>query len=305
MHSAKAFLIVLARKHLVAASAVLLTVACGSVGPAPAGNPLTVDQLEFKVMDTLGTPVYCDPDYYPIARLNGEQASAIARYPQIRADAELYAAIIAHENLPSGDLSNAQKLTVYRASKLVGALTLTQSGNQYGFDFRAEPKGQTSIQMVKGTVSVDGVVTVTSRTSSGPPNCPICLAAGTLISTPKGTVRVIDIVPGMLVWTASPNGKRVAVTVLEIGNTPVPAGHLMVHLKLADGRELLASPGHRTADGRQLGALAVGDRLDGSTITLWEVVPYSGDHTYDLLPAGSTGTYWANGILLLSTLSQN
>jgi len=79
----------------------------------------------------------------------------------------------------------------------------------------------------------------------------------------------------------------------------------MVHLKLADGRELLASPGHRTADGRQLGALAVGDRLDGSTITLWEVVPYSGDHTYDLLPAGPTGTYWANGILLLSTLSQN
>ena len=305
MHSAKAFLIALARKHLVAASAVLLAVACGSVGPAPAGNPLTVDQLEFKVMDTLGAPVYCDPDYYPVARLNGEQAAAIARYQQIRADAELYAAIIAHEHLPSGDLSNAQKLTVYRASKLVGALTLTQSGNQYGFDFRAQAKGQTSIQLVKGTVRVDGVVTVASRTASGRPNCPICLAASTLISTPKGTVRVIDIVPGMLVWTTSPNGKRVAVSVLEIGSTPVPAGHLMVHLKLADGRELLASPGHRTADGRQLGALAVGDRLDGSTITLWEVVPYSGDHTYDLLPAGPTGTYWANGILLLSTLSQN
>jgi hypothetical protein len=76
----------------------------------------------------------------------------------------------------------------------------------------------------------------------------------------------------------------------------------MVHLKLADGRELLASPGHRTADGRPLGALSVGDRLDGSTVTQWELVPYAGDRTYDLLPAGPNGTYWANGILLSSTL---
>jgi hypothetical protein len=83
----------------------------------------------------------------------------------------------------------------------------------------------------------------------------------------------------------------------------VPAGHLMVHLMLADGRELLASPGHRTADGRQLGSLASGETLGGSTITRWELVPYAGDRTYDLLPAGPTGTYWANGILLSSTLA--
>jgi hypothetical protein len=76
----------------------------------------------------------------------------------------------------------------------------------------------------------------------------------------------------------------------------------MVHLILADGRELLASPGHRTADGRQLGSLARGDSLDGSTIRIWELVPYSGDHTYDLLPAGETETYWADGIPLSSTL---
>jgi hypothetical protein len=77
----------------------------------------------------------------------------------------------------------------------------------------------------------------------------------------------------------------------------------MVHVRLADGRELLASPGHRTADRRSLGSLASGDEVDGSTITLWELVPYSGSRTYDLLPAGPTGTYWANGILLSSTLS--
>jgi hypothetical protein len=106
----------------------------------------------------------------------------------------------------------------------------------------------------------------------------------------------------MMVWTASADGSRIAEPVREIGSTLVPPTHLMVHLVLADGRELLASPGHRTADGRQLGTFAARETLEGSTITLWELVPYSGDRTYDLLPAGETGTYWANGILLSSTL---
>ena len=109
--------------------------------------------------------------------------------------------------------------------------------------------------------------------------------------------------PGMVVWTATSSGQRVANAVIEVGSIQAPAGHLMVHLVLADNRELLASPGHRTADGRALGSLAAGDALDGSTIKLWELVPYSGDRTYDLLPAGATGTYWANGILLSSTLA--
>jgi len=81
-----------------------------------------------------------------------------------------------------------------------------------------------------------------------------------------------------------------------------PDGHRMVHLALADSRELHASPGHRTADGRPLGALKTGDPLDGSTVALWELVPYAGSRTYDLLPAGPTGYYWADGIPLASTL---
>jgi len=200
-------------------------------------------------------------------------------------------------------LNDAQKLTVYRAYKLLKALALTQNGNEYAFDFLARKQNAGSIQRVKGTVRIDGVVTVKSTAPSGPPPCPICLAASTLISTPSGDVRVTDVLPGMTVWTASPDGKRVAVNVLEVGSTPVPAAHLMVSLRLADGRALLASPGHRTADGRQLGDLAIGEKLDGSTITTWELVPYGGDRTYDLLPGGPTGTYWADGILLSSTLA--
>ncbi|HKB32822.1 MAG TPA: Hint domain-containing protein [Candidatus Dormibacteraeota bacterium] len=285
---------------------VLACAACGALTPAPApavGTPLTSSQLKFKVMDSVGKPVYCDRDFYPLARQGGEEANAIAQYPVIKADGESYAAIVAHENLPAGDLTDAQKLVLYRAWKLLQAVTLGPAGADYSFSYRVQSNnGNASYLLVSGAVRVDGIVKVSSRTPTGPPICPICLAAGTLISTPHGDVRVTEIERGMLVWTATADGSRVAEPVIEIGSTPVPAGHLMVHLILADGRELLASPGHRTADGRRLGSLARGDSLDGSTVTTWELVPYSGGRTYDLLPAGPTGYYWANGIKLSSTL---
>jgi len=283
----------------------LATAACGSANPSPvSGTPLTVTQLKFAVMDAVGKPVYCDPDFYPIAREGGEQAGAISNYPQIKADAETYAAIVAHEHLPSGDLSDAQKLVVYRAWKQLRALVLVLApgGNGYSFQYRIQPSAGT-YQMVVGMVTVDGVVSVSSRATAGAPNCPICLAASTMIATPQGPVRVTDVRVGQVVWTQTADGRRVATPVIEVGSMPVHAGHLMVHLLLADGRELVASPGHRTADGRALGSLRKADEVDGSTITLWELVPYAGDRTYDLLPSGATGRYWANGILLSSTLS--
>jgi hypothetical protein len=290
---------------------VLACAACGAITPAPVGgspspsaSPFSSIQLKFKVMDAVGKPVYCDPDFYPVARGEGEQTSAIAQYPAIKADTETYAAIVAHENLPSGDLTDAQKLTLYRAWKLLRALTLTPSAGDYSFQYRVQgASGGTAFQMVAGTVRVDGFVSVSSRTQTGPPMCPICLAATTLIATPNGEVRVTDIRPGMSVWSEGAAGNRVAAPVVEIGSMEVPAGHLMVHLKLADGRELLASPGHPTADGRTAGVLHAGDELDGSPIVLFELVPYSGERTFDILPAGPTGHYWANGILMSSTLA--
>jgi hypothetical protein len=287
-------------------AAVFLAVACGSATPAPvAGSPLDQVQLKFAVLDAAGKPVFCDPDYYPVARGEGEQANAIARYPEIKADATTYAAILAHEHLTDGALTDAQKLTVYRAWKLLRATVLTQTGSQYSFQYRIQSStGSAAYQMIAGTVSVDGRVTVTSRTPTGPPNCPICLAASTLIATPAGPVRVTDVRVGMTVWTQDAQGDRVAAPVVQVGSMPVPAGHLMVHLVLADGRELLVSPGHPAADGRHAGDLRAGKMLDGSVITSWELVPYGADRTYDLLPAGATGHYWANGILMASTLAQ-
>jgi hypothetical protein len=286
-------------------SLLLLTiVACGSPAQAPVGSPLTLPQLKFAILDSVGKPDYCDPDFYPIARVGGEEANASATYPTIKADADVYAAVLAHEHLPSGDLTDAQKLVAYRAWKVLRAVTLTQNGSEYSFEYRTAQSTSNSAQyqMVSGTVRVDGAVNITSRTPTSAKMCPICLAAATLIATPGGPVPVTDIRKGMLVWTERADGSRIAEPVLEVGSMAVPAGHLMVQLLLADGRNLLVSPGHKTADGRPAGTLKAGDELDGSTITRAELVPYQGARTYDLLPGGPTGQYWANGILLSSTL---
>ncbi|TMC53930.1 MAG: hypothetical protein E6J20_05950 [Chloroflexi bacterium] len=292
---------------LALALVVLAAVACGSATTVPVvGSPLSVSQLKFAVMDSVGRPVYCDPDFYPIARAGGEQANAISTYPQIKADAEVYAAIVAHEHLPSGDPTDAQKLAIYRAWKLLRALVLTEtySGQQYVFKYSIHSTtGSAAYEMVQGTVRVDGLVAVSSRTATGAPNCPICLAASTMIATPGGLIRVTEVHVGTVVWTETTDGIRIAAPVVEVGSMQAPAGHRMVHLVLADGRELLVSPGHRTADGRPAGTLEQGDALDGSTVTRWELIPYTEGRTYDLLPAGATGHYWANGVLLSSTLA--
>jgi len=285
----------------------LILAACGTtIAAPPATSPLGIQQLKFALVDSVGRPDFCDSDFYPIAREGGEQASALAAYPAIQADAQAYAAIAAHEHLPASNLTDAQKLALYRAWKLLRAVNLQAQGSGYAFQYRVvvvASGGGEPDQLVSGTIAFDGRITVASRTPSGRPPCPICLAASTLIATPSGPLPVTDVRPGTLVWTESESGARIAVAVLEVGSTQVPAGHLMVHLRLVDGRDLLASPGHRAADGRALGALATGDELDGSTIVLWELVAYSGDRTFDLLPGGPTGTYWANGILLSSTLA--
>lgn len=133
-------------------------------------------------------------------------------------------------------------------------------------------------------------------------NCPICLSENTTIDTPEGNLNVTELKTGMQVWTQDNLGHKQVGTILQVGRTLVPPTHKMVHLMLYDGRELFASPGHPTTDGRQLGDLKAGDILDGTKIKTAELVPYNENYTYDILPSGPTGFYWADGILLKSTL---
>src|SRR3989338_7677013 len=132
--------------------------------------------------------------------------------------------------------------------------------------------------------------------------CPICLAGSTLIDTPSGLIPVKDLQVGMSVWTTSKTGHRVYGTITKTSKVPVPSTHQMVHLILNDGRDLFVSPGHPTIDGRTVGDLVSGEIYDGATIISTMHVPYGEGATYDLLPSGDTGFYWANGILIGSTL---
>jgi hypothetical protein len=204
-------------------------------------------------------------------------------------------------------VTEAQLLLLWSDMNQIGVIHLRQQGAGYRFrivvDYSGRPGPTTE---ASGTVTADGSVDVERHARLRPSqlNCPICLARGTRIATPTGQVAVEDVRVGAAVWTADASGHRIRASILRVGQTPVPSTHEVVRFRLADGRSVLVSPGHPTSDGRLVGELRVGDRLDGSRVVGADRVPYSGRFTYDLLPSGPTGTYFANGVLLGSTLAR-
>ena len=208
---------------------------------------------------------------------------------------------MAHLGLPErSEYSDEEKLQIYREDKEVTyAVQVTSSGNLYDFTLRVE-EGQG--EEIVGTVTKSGVITILNRESSIN-TCPICLTKGTLIDTPSGPGPVEQLHEGMAIWTVGDSGMRIAAAVVETTMTPVPLLFQVVRVGLSDGRGVTAAWRHPTAAGRALGEYDVGDTLDGVLVTAVEHVMYNGGATYDLLPSGPTGLYWANGILLKSTLA--
>ena len=133
----------------------------------------------------------------------------------------------------------------------------------------------------------------------------ICLSSETLISTQNGNVPITELKPGMTVFTLDTQGNQVIEPIELVSKVSVPDSHIVCHLILSDGRELFVSGGHPTADFREINDLIPGDTLDGAELVSIEKVSYGVGYTYDLLPAGETGFYWANGVLMGSTLSPN
>jgi hypothetical protein len=135
-------------------------------------------------------------------------------------------------------------------------------------------------------------------------NCdlPICLPPDAAIDTPDGPRPVSELAPGDPVYTLSADGRVVVAPIARVGSRVAPRDHRVVDLALADGRRVRGSPGHPTADGRRLGDLVPGDLVDGVIVTGADLVPFGADRTWDLRPASATGAYWADGVLLGSTL---
>jgi hypothetical protein len=274
-----------------------------TVTPTSAPTPVTytVPELKYRLIDSYGEPFYVDYDFYPVAREGQEERNAEEQFPTIRADTAEFAAILQRLGLPNkADYTLDEKVRIYREhKKLTLGVQLTPSGGVYSFSLRT---GVGQGWLIEGTITPAGQITETRREPSFN-TYPICLARGTLIDTPAGPVPVEQLRPGMAVWTQDAAGMRATAVVAETRVTPVPGAFCVVRLTLNDGRTVTASPGHPTAEGPALGDFQVGDKLDGAVVLAVEYVPYDWVETYDLLPSGATGLYWANAVLLKSTLA--
>lgn len=298
------------RRSIFCIGAILLTIAaifagaCVKQGPATLPMPpvvYSVPELKYQLIAGFGDVFYVDLDYYPVAREGQEEKNALEQFPAIKADNAEFSAILQHLGLPDkADYTTEEKVSIYREhKKLTRGIEMTASGDIYHFVLRI---GEGQGERIEGTITKSGKITVLKREPSFN-TYPICLAQGTLIAVPGGQVPVEQLQVGMVVWTVDSFGQRVAARVEKTVVTPVPPSFQVVRVILNDGRSVTASPGHPTADRRAVSDYAVGDILDGATMTAVERVSYNGGATYDLLPSGPTGLYWANDVLLRSTLA--
>jgi hypothetical protein len=258
-------------------------------------------QLEYILFARFPDIFWVDPDFYPLSRgPEQEMANALQQFANIQANSEEFAAILEHlKLLNKAGYSDAEKLSIYREhKKLTRAATLTPSNNIYNFSIRT---GENQGLHIEGTITTAGQITITKQEPSFN-TYPICLSRGTLIDTLNGPLPVENIHPGMMVWTLDPQGNRILAPVIKTSTTPVPPLFQVVIITLSDNRMVTASPFHPSSDWRPLADYRPGDILDGTPVTRVELTVYDGSLTYDLLPAGGTGLYWANGILLGTTL---
>jgi len=272
---------------------------------SPSPTPAGADQewtLRYRLLDHYPNFAYCDPDYYPIARVGGEQAKADDWWPRNNTTPEARA-ILAHNHY-SEPLDAEQRLTAYRDHKrlTIVQMTRTTGGYEFTLSISTLDKGLPDAT-VNGTVSDAGTVSERSRTPR-PGGCPICLESVTAIATPNGAIEVSRIQPGDQVYSVDASGRRVTVSVARVARRETPGPHLMLRLALADGRVLVAAGAHPAADGRPLRDLLSGERYDASPILSTDYVESSAPTTFDILPAGASGEYWANGILVGSTLAR-
>ncbi|MEE8409914.1 MAG: hypothetical protein V3T05_09930 [Myxococcota bacterium] len=133
-----------------------------------------------------------------------------------------------------------------------------------------------------------------------PPPPGKCAAPDTPIATPAGPTPIAWLRVGDLVYTEHA-GAITAVPIRRVRSTAV-TNHTMVSLRLDDGSAVSMSPGHPTADGRTFAGLRQGDWLGQRSVIAVKRTAYQGSYTFDILPDSDSGTYFASGALVGSTL---
>src|SRR5438045_4163964 len=122
----------------VTATAITGTIVPGTIPPNPTATPsptpspapggLTQAQLKYRLVDQFGRLLFCDPDYYPVARAD-EGALAHERLPEIQKDAPTFSAILAHLGIAvATSYTSEQELAIYRDWKMLNAIRLEQVG---------------------------------------------------------------------------------------------------------------------------------------------------------------------------------
>lgn len=135
-----------------------------------------------------------------------------------------------------------------------------------------------------------------------PPDCPvpICLSPDTKIRTDGEQKRIADIKVGDIVLTDN----KKPVKVIKVNKVEVK-NHKILKVLLNDATILEVSPNHPTADGRLFKDLKLGDVIDKRIVVENTPITYQYKYTHDILPDSETGNYYANGVLVGSTLKNN
>lgn len=268
--------------------------------PTPTPSPsvtLLPTELKYRLEGKFGKAIFCGP---PVEYI-GYGDELLKQFPTISANTQEFTIILQHLNIAyDRSWTDQEKLAVVNEHNRLSVISLELSNGNYRFTIRS--KSQNKVEFIyEGTITKSGLITTTKQ-EAYLYGCPICLSGNTLIDTPSGLVAVKNLRVDMPVWTSNKSGHRVSGVVEKTSRVPVPPTHQMVHLILDDGRELFVSSLHPTIDGRTVGDLVINDLYDGARVVSSERVAYGDIATYDILPSGETGFYWANGILLDSTL---
>jgi hypothetical protein len=130
----------------------------------------------------------------------------------------------------------------------------------------------------------------------------MCASPDTPIATPSGERPIAELTVGDLVYSVDHNA-IVAVPIARVNRSAVPVTHHVLRVTLSNGRVLEVSGGHPLAARGSFSDLQPGSTLDATQVLDVQSVRYGYAATYDILPASDTGTYFAAGVRIGSTLA--